>query len=311
MSLSNSPDPHCTPYNPNVIELKDIAFARGGKQLLDGFSWQLPDPGVYLLLGPNASGKSLLTGILTGRVRPNRGEVLVDGESVHSLIARYNDPILSADAAAACRESDPLDLYLEAELSGCGGSVRQLKDLWPLLEDKLGLRRTTPLNQLAHGEVLLAQVALAGLAPVRLAVLDGHLTYLDRRLLGLAERLLNLPGHQDKFVVLTASRLADYFPRARGRFLLSGTLPAQLTELGRDVTLDTALEPTGGGLLRVKTVESPYARGGIASGDKFTIVSSLEDGYRIEPHGGIDAVVAEFERLGLAVRAVEWEREAD
>jgi len=291
-----------------VIELRNISDSRGGTKLFSDFNWLLPDPGIYLLLGPNGSGKTLLTSILTGRLRPGSGQVLIDGESVYSLVGRYSDPIFSADATLQCQETEPLDLYLEAECSACGGSVSLIRDIWGQLEEYLGASRRTPVNQLSHGQVLLSQIALAGVLPVRLAVLDGHLTYLDEKHISAAERLLNQAAQDDKFVVLSASRLADYFPRARERFLLSPRMPVQVVSLDPAETLDTSMEIVHGEVvLRIKTWESPYAAGGLASGKHFTIVSQLEDGFRIRPHNGIDAVVEEFKQLGLTVRALEWE----
>lgn len=295
-------------YNPLVIELRKISESRGGKQLLTDFSWQLDDPGNYLLLGPNASGKSLLCSILAGRRRPQRGQVLIDGESVYSLIARYTDQIFFAGAEVACPEADSLELYLEAETALFGGSQQILRENWPLLEELIETGRRTPLTAMSHGQVLLSQVALAGLLPVRLAILDGHLTYLDFRSCTAAERLLNITDRSERFIILAAARLATTFPRTRGRFLLRGGLPVAISELVPGTVVDTALRPTADeAALRIFTVDSPLKLRGISSGAAFTIVSQMEDGLRIRLKDGLDPALKELRTMGLSIRAIEWE----
>lgn len=295
-------------YNPVVIELRNVTLTAGQRHLLNNFNWRMEDPDTYLLLGPNASGKSLLSNVLAGRLRPRRGQVTIDGGSVYSMVGHYSEPVYIAEAALPCLESDPLDLYLQSEIAAAGGNRQALKANWPVIEEQLDTARDTPVNQLAHSQVLLAQVALAGLLPVRLAILDGHLTYLDHNGCQAAERLLNLSDQSEKFCLFTAARLAGSFARSHRRFVLSGQLPVEISELAADQTLDTDLAvPTGGPALRVYTVDSPFRLRGLASGSTFTLVSQLEDGLRISLKTGLDGALAELAGLGLMVRAIEWE----
>lgn len=292
-----------------MIEVKGVHLRAGKLPLLADFSWCLPDSGAYLLLGPTGAGKSLLARLLTGRQRPRRGQVLIDGTPLYSLFGRYGEPLFLAQAEAGLRSTEPLDLYLAAELAAVGESPSVLEGVWPDLEDLLPHGRRTSINRLSHGQLLLAQVALACAMPVRLAVLDGHLTAMDYRYCARAASMLSGIGSvRDKFVLLTASRLACSFPAAHSRYLLSGSLPVTITELAADAAVDTAVEPVNGtGALRVYAPAGPQGWSGITSGRHFGLLSHLEDGLRIRLTGSLDAALSELRSLGVRVLRIEWE----
>ena len=46
-------------------------------------------PGIYGLLGPNGAGKSTLINIITDNIKPDEGQVLFNGEDIHSLKDKY------------------------------------------------------------------------------------------------------------------------------------------------------------------------------------------------------------------------------
>lgn len=291
-----------------MIKVESVDLRIGGKQLLSGFSWQLPDPGAYLLLGPTASGKTTLAKLLTGRLKPQRGSVSIDGEPVYSLLQRYSEPVFLGYAEVTCRESDSLESYLVAEILNSGGQAKELEATWSILESYIKDCRTRPVNQLSHGQILLAQIALACAMPVRLAALDGHLTYLDSTYCEAAGRLLaQSQSHEEKHIIFTASRLARFSPEMTGRYLLNDSLPISLAEFPARASLDTAVTiQVTTDALRVITEPSPALLASVTSGQHFIILAQLEDGLLIQPIGGIDATVNELRQRGLQVHALEW-----
>lgn len=64
----------------SLLEIRDVRKAFGGLQALAGCSFTLDRPGIYGLIGPNGAGKTTLFDVITGRVRPDHGAVLFDGD---------------------------------------------------------------------------------------------------------------------------------------------------------------------------------------------------------------------------------------
>ena len=68
------------------IEIRSISktfVTRGGPvPVLDDLSFEVADGEFVAVIGPSGCGKSTLLGVLAGFERPDRGEVLVDGEPV-------------------------------------------------------------------------------------------------------------------------------------------------------------------------------------------------------------------------------------
>lgn len=52
------------------------------KKVLSGVTFSVPEGGIYALIGPGASGKSVLLKVIAGLVTPDRGRVLIDGANV-------------------------------------------------------------------------------------------------------------------------------------------------------------------------------------------------------------------------------------
>lgn len=63
-----------------MIEVKNVGYKYPkGEAVLDGFSLKLEEGGIYGLLGKNGTGKSTLLYVMTGLLRPQSGEVEIDG----------------------------------------------------------------------------------------------------------------------------------------------------------------------------------------------------------------------------------------
>ncbi len=72
------------------LELKNIqkSYNRGLTYAISDFSLELT-PGIYGLLGPNGAGKSTLMNIITQNLKPDKGEILLDGKDAGSLGKEY------------------------------------------------------------------------------------------------------------------------------------------------------------------------------------------------------------------------------
>jgi branched-chain amino acid transport system ATP-binding protein len=68
-----------------LLELRDVDVLYGRVQALRGISLHV-DPGeVVALIGSNGAGKTTTLRAISGLVRPARGEILLDGEPIHTL----------------------------------------------------------------------------------------------------------------------------------------------------------------------------------------------------------------------------------
>lgn len=292
---------------PCVIEITDVSLRRGGRLLLDGFSWRLPDPGVYLLLGGNGAGKSLLCRLLAGREKPQLGRVLIDGEPLYRLFGGYRHPIPLWSADDPCPPEETLEEWLETELRLLGSSLSELKPLRGMLEEALGTALATPLAQLSRGQFMLAQIALAALAPVRLALLDGQLAQLDQAHYSRAATLLRARLGEDKVILLTAVRLSAAIASIQDTSTLAGGLPVRLAAAQADASVAPQLEDK---VLRLGVRDwIPGARQ-VTSGASYVLVQTLDDGLRIRLSGRLDEALAELGAQGLRITRVDWDSSA-
>jgi phospholipid/cholesterol/gamma-HCH transport system ATP-binding protein len=68
-----------------MIEVVDLTKSFGGLPVLRGVHLSVPRGCLYGLIGPGASGKSVLLKMITGLLRPDLGRVIVEGRDVGSL----------------------------------------------------------------------------------------------------------------------------------------------------------------------------------------------------------------------------------
>lgn len=68
-----------------LIQIEGLTKSFGGMHVLRGINLEVPKGCLYGLIGPGASGKSVLLKMLTGLLRPDAGRVLIEDRDVHKL----------------------------------------------------------------------------------------------------------------------------------------------------------------------------------------------------------------------------------
>jgi phospholipid/cholesterol/gamma-HCH transport system ATP-binding protein len=68
-----------------AIEFRDVWRAFGSNHVLRGLDLAIPRGKISMVLGPSGTGKSVCLKHILGLLRPNRGDVLVHGESIPGM----------------------------------------------------------------------------------------------------------------------------------------------------------------------------------------------------------------------------------
>jgi branched-chain amino acid transport system ATP-binding protein len=68
-----------------VLEATDIHVRFGDRVVLENISFSVEEAEFHGIMGPNGAGKTTFFNVLTGRVRPSRGRVLVGGQDVTGM----------------------------------------------------------------------------------------------------------------------------------------------------------------------------------------------------------------------------------
>jgi lipopolysaccharide export system ATP-binding protein len=156
--------------------LDQVTLSLGGRQLVNQVTLELHPGEVVGLLGPNGAGKTTTFNLVTGLLRPNRGQVLLDGEAVQALPmpmrARRGIGYLPQEASVFRQLSVRDNLRLALEVSQAPRCLRQQR-LDDLIEEfQLGPFQHRRGYQLSGGERRRCEVARA------LAVGEGGPRYL-------------------------------------------------------------------------------------------------------------------------------------
>lgn len=69
----------------SVLEVKNLTKSFGALKAADNISLDLQPYEIHAIIGPNGAGKSTLIGQICGSVKPDKGEVWLDGENITHL----------------------------------------------------------------------------------------------------------------------------------------------------------------------------------------------------------------------------------
>ena len=170
----------------SVLLAEHIDVAKGGRAILRDVSL-MAGPGEFLaVIGPNGAGKSTLLSALAGLVRPQKGELSLDGVSLHKIPRKA-----LARARAYLPQNPQCEWPLSVERLVALGLTAHLPALGPLparfeadiaraLSDHdLLSRREQPVTTLSGGEFSRAMLARAMVGRPQLLIVDEPVTGLD------------------------------------------------------------------------------------------------------------------------------------
>jgi subfamily B ATP-binding cassette protein MsbA len=85
-SITDKPNPTSKTSFNECIELKNISFAYGDKEVLNGINFNILKGSTVALVGPSGGGKSTLMDLLPRFMDPMTGEILLDGLNIKDII---------------------------------------------------------------------------------------------------------------------------------------------------------------------------------------------------------------------------------
>jgi phospholipid/cholesterol/gamma-HCH transport system ATP-binding protein len=71
--------------NEPLVRIRGLSTRLGGKTIFDGVDLDIPRGGVTAVMGPSGTGKTTLLRHITGQLKPDAGEIVVDGRNVVTL----------------------------------------------------------------------------------------------------------------------------------------------------------------------------------------------------------------------------------
>ncbi len=190
--------------SPPPILVRDVASGYYGKRVLDGISFTVSEPGVYVVLGPNGAGKTTLLRTLAGILRPYTGRVEINGVPSQEREARLQiDYITHLDGIPeGMKVEDGLRFYSDVE-GGTEEDVRKVIDLLDL-KQLAGLRFT----QLSQGQKKRVSVARIFLREKSVYLLDEPTSNLDPKVAREIRELV-LELSKDKVVLYSSHNLFE------------------------------------------------------------------------------------------------------
>ena len=170
-----------------AIEVRDVSFSYGKEPFIEGLSAAFPHGAVTSVVGPNGCGKSTMIKLIDGLLRPQTGEVRIDGAATLSLKAKER----ARRVAVLAQASRPPAMTVEA-LVACGRYPYQARQGRLSREDREQVERALELasvarfrdcelRRLSGGERQRAFIAMTLAQDTDLIVLDEPTTYLDIR----------------------------------------------------------------------------------------------------------------------------------
>lgn len=189
-----------------MITLDNVSFARGKQPVISGINATFPAGEVHAVLGANGAGKSTLLKLLAGELRPQSGNIRIDGTSIGAY-----SPAVLARIRAVLPQTPSLNFSLMVrDIVGMGTYPFQTltgQEIGQLIAHGLQLvdiehLAGRPYMTLSGGEqqrVQLARTLVQILAPAK-----AH----DKRFLLLDEPTANLDPRHQHHVLQMAKNLA-------------------------------------------------------------------------------------------------------
>ena len=189
-----------------MINIKDVTFGYSSSaKVLEDFSLQFQDGGVYGLLGKNGTGKSTLLYLITGLLRAQKGSVEVDG-----VDARVRNAEILSEIFIVPEEYDLPAISLNSY-------VKAIKAFYPRFSDELlekclrefEMPTEVNLGSLSMGQKKKVYICIALAANTRYLLLDEPTNGLDILSKSLFRKVVVAGMSEEKTLIISTHQVHD------------------------------------------------------------------------------------------------------
>jgi rhamnose transport system ATP-binding protein len=240
--------------NEPVLEMRHISKRFDMTQALDGVSLSLYPGEIHALVGENGAGKSTLIKIMTGIHRPDRGEILLDGQPVqihnsqeaqaYGIAAIYQEPMVFPDLNVA--ENIFISHRNRSPIVRWGKMYRDAEEILSKLGVKLDVRM--PARGLTLAAQQTVEIAKAISLKVRVLIMDEPTASLSAHEVEQLFKVANTLRNQGVAILFISHRMEEVFEIADqitvlrdGKYISSSSIEEATTEniirdmVGREV----------------------------------------------------------------------------
>jgi branched-chain amino acid transport system ATP-binding protein len=168
-----------------ILEVRDLSVSFGGLRAVDDVSFEIGRNRITTVIGPNGAGKSTLFNLISGALRPRKGQVLIEGDDY------TGQPPYRMQAAGLARSFQITNLFFELSVGEnlrlAAQVLEPLSMAWrPVRSSYLAQARVDellhrfgladkaqyPVGKLSHGEQRRLEVAVALACKPKILLLD-------------------------------------------------------------------------------------------------------------------------------------------
>jgi branched-chain amino acid transport system ATP-binding protein len=160
----------------SFLEVRDLTVAYGAIQAVRGVSFSLERGQIVSLIGSNGAGKTTTLRTISGLLRPESGQILLNGEPIHRLPAHeilargvaHSPEGRRLFARMTVEENLLLGAYTRRDEAGVEHDLAWVYSLFPVL----GERRSNKAGLFSGGEQQMLAIGRALMSRPKLLMLD-------------------------------------------------------------------------------------------------------------------------------------------